>query len=62
MNQQKQIKSAIVIQKTWRRYIARRNFKKLLKRHKKKVFIATELLNSEKAYCVNLQEVIKKVL
>lgn len=53
---------AIIIQKNWRGYIARRNFKTLLKRHKKKIFIANELLHSEQTYCENLRYVIKEVM
>lgn len=55
ISQHKQIQSATIIQKHWRRYVTRRNFKKILKKHKKKVFVALELLNSEKTYCKNLQ-------
>lgn len=37
---EKQIKAAILIQKHWKRFVARKKFLKLLKRQKKKIFAA----------------------
>jgi len=36
----KQMKAAVLIQKNYKRYIARKNYSKLLKRQKKKIFAA----------------------
>lgn len=58
----KQIMAAILIQKHYRAYVARKSYPKLLKRHKKKTYIAMELIQSERTYCSNLQYVIKEVL
>lgn len=54
--------SAVLIQKHYRAYVARKRYPKLLKRHKKKTYIAIELVQSERTYCENLQYVIKEVL
>ena len=54
--------SAIIIQKHWRGYRARRKFARILKRQKKKVFTVMELLHSERAYCENLEFVIREVM
>lgn len=54
--------AATLIQKHWRRHAARRQYPKLLKRHKKKQFIVMELVHSERTYCENLMFVIREVL
>lgn len=59
---EKQIMAAILIQKHYRAYVARKSYPKLLKRHKKKTYIAMELVQSERTYCDNLLYVIKEVL
>ena len=41
---EKQIRAAIIIQKNWKRHVARKKFIKLLKRQKKKMFAAREIL------------------
>lgn len=51
---EKQIKAAVLIQKYYRGYVARKRYPKLLKRHKKKTYIALELVQSERTYCENL--------
>ena len=44
-------KAAITIQRHWLGFVARRNYPKLLKRHRKKRFTALELIQSERTYC-----------
>ena len=55
-------KAAVCIQRHWRGRQARLQYPKLLKRHRKKIFITMELLQSERTYCQNLEFVVKKVL
>jgi hypothetical protein len=51
---------AIIIQKVWRGYQERVRFKKLLKKTKKRLFIANEILETERAY-VNALKSLRSV-
>lgn len=58
----RQTQAALLIQKHWKRYVARKEYPKLLKRFKKRTFVALELLQSERTYCESIDYIIKKVL
>jgi hypothetical protein len=45
-----EIKSAIIIQKMWRGYWERKKSKNIFKKVKRRIFIANEILETERVY------------
>ena len=44
-------RAAVTIQRYYRGFLLRREYPKLIKKHRKQIFAAKELLQSERTYC-----------